>query len=107
MMATQFIEIPTALEVEQQVAEYLINNVGDRICVTDVDYDLTSKTWRVKIGLSYPVVGVVGVVGEALVTAEHGIERMTSREEMEERANVLYQQNKEKIEAAFSHRYPS
>jgi len=103
-MATQFVEKPTALEIEQQVAEFLINHVGDRVCVAEVSYNPARHAWQVKLGLSYPFLGVIGIVGEALVTAEHGIELTTSLEEVKQRAEQLYEQNKEAIEAAFSQR---
>ena len=106
-MVTQFTKKPTALEIEQQVAEYLINHVGDRVCVAEVSYDPIREAWRVKLGLSYPFVGIVGIVGEALVTAESGIEQVTSLEEMKQRAEPLYDQNKEAIEAAFSQGHSS
>jgi len=101
-MVTQFVKKPTALEIERQVAEYLINHVGDRVCVAEMNYDPARDVWQVKLGLSYPFVGIIGVVGEALVSAESGIEQITPLEEMKRRAEQLYEQNKEAIEAAFS-----
>lgn len=101
-MVTQFVEKPTTLEIERQVAEFVINHVGDRVCVAEVNYDPAAKAWQVKLGLSYPFLGVIGIVGETLVTAESGVELITSLEEMKRRAEQLYEQNKEAIEAAFS-----
>lgn len=89
------------MEVEQQVAEYLINYVGDRVCVAGMNYDPARDMWQVKQGLSYPFVGIIGIVGEALVSAEGGIEQITPLEEMRRRAEPLYEQNKE-AKASFS-----
>jgi hypothetical protein len=92
----------TALEAQGVANLFLSDRLGDRFLAVRPQLDEGGDVWRVRVVLTYAVVGPVGEVGEVLVSAAgEEIVSHTPIDEMKERARALYEQRREQIEAPF------
>ncbi|MEJ7708788.1 MAG: hypothetical protein WKF84_02765 [Pyrinomonadaceae bacterium] len=90
----------TALEAEATASLFLSNRLPDRIMVGDPQLDSQVGVWRLPVLLAYPIVGVVGEVGEIIVGGQtEEILSHTPVDEMLARARTLYNHHRDAIEA--------
>jgi hypothetical protein len=99
-MAILTAPIVTALQAQAEANDYLSDRVPDRFHASHPEFDPEAGVWRVPVVLSYPVLGVLGRVGEIIVSAqsEEALSAST-REEMLGAARPLYEQHRDAIEA--------
>jgi hypothetical protein len=92
----------TALEAQAAANLFLFDHLPDRYLATEPRLELSRQVWRVPVAVTYPSVGPLGEVGEIRVSAfSEEVLSHTPIEEMRARAQSLYEQNREAIEAAF------
>jgi len=93
----------TALEVQATANLFLSDHLPDRFLAIEPRFEAPAQVWRVPVVIAYPVIGPIGEVGEINVSAvSEEIISYTALEEMMSRANNLYEEYRESIEAAFS-----
>lgn len=101
-MIASLLQPLTALEAHGAASMFLSDNMPDRFCATNPSFDKTGDYWRVRVILSYPLIGSVGEVGELIISpTSEEILSHTPLDEMWTRAHSLYEQHREAIEAAF------
>ena len=89
-----------ALEAEAAASLFLGDHLPDRLTAGDPRLDAQAGAWRVPVLLAYPIIGVVGEVGEIIVSGQtEEILSHTPVDEMLARARALYEQHREQIEA--------
>lgn len=90
----------TALEAEAAASLFLSDHLPDRLTPGDPQLDTRAGVWRVPVLLAYPILGVVGEVGEVVVGGQtEEIISHTPVSEMLARARTLYEQHANAIEA--------
>ena len=90
----------TALEAEAAASLFLSDHLPDRVTAGDPQLDAQVGVWRVPVLLTYPIIGLVGEVGEILVSGRtEEILSHTPVDEMLARARALYDQHRDAIEA--------
>ncbi len=93
----------TALEAQIAANGFLLDNLPDRYLAVEPQFDPAAQAWRVKVVLTYPVIGCIGQVGEIMVSAySEKILSHTPPTEIRERGRQLYEQNRDAIQTAFS-----
>ena len=93
----------TAFAASALANEFLIERVGDRFVASDARSINDAQTWRCAVSVAYPGIGEVGEVGEIIVGAHAaGVLSHAPIDEMRRRARLLYEQHRERIEAAFA-----
>lgn len=92
----------SALEAIAAANGFLLDHLPDRFCADDPHFDPDAHVWRVPVILAYLRIGSVGEVGEIVVNAIFDeVLSHTPFDEMKARGLSLYEQNREKINAAF------
>jgi hypothetical protein len=100
VMATNLVATITALEAQAAANLFLSDNLPDRFLASSPTLDGAANVWRVPVLLAYPIIGPVGQTGEILVSAtSEQIVSYTSLEEMKAAARILYENNRDAIEA--------
>lgn len=91
----------TALDAFACANLFLIENLPDRITADQPRFDDAAHVWRVPVILTYPTLGVLGVVGEVVISAENEtILSTTPPATMRAAAMALATQHRDAIEAA-------
>ena len=99
-MATMIIPAVTAMQAEAEASLFLSDRLPDRILASSPHLDETAQVWRVPVVLSYPLIGVLGQIGEVAVSATKAeVISSTPVEEMLESARSLAEQHRDAIEA--------
>lgn len=99
-METITVSTVTAMEAQAAASHLLSNRLPDRISASTPILDEYSKIWRVPVILAYPILGVLGQVGEVLVSANKAeVVSWTPVEEMLAAAKALAERNHDVIEA--------
>ena len=99
-MVTNAIPTVTALQAQAAANLYLSDHLPDRFMAGSPRFDQTGSVWRVPILLSYPAIGPIGQVGEAIISAaSEELLSCTSTNEMKAAAQTLYEQHLDEIEA--------
>jgi len=61
--------IPKVMALEASAAGlFLINRLPDRMTANDLQWDAQAGVWRVPTLLAYPLIGLMGEVGEIIVS---------------------------------------
>ena len=90
----------TAMQAQAEAFRFLNDHLPDRIITGHPRLDAGADVWRVPVVLAYPHLGILGEVGEIVVSATAGeIVTCTPVEEMRAAALVLAEQHRERIEA--------
>lgn len=93
----------TALQAQAEANNYLSDRMPDRFHASHPEFDPDAGFWRVPVVLSYPILGALGQVGEIIVGAQNEeVLSASTREEMMGVAQLLYEQNRDAIEAPLS-----
>ena len=99
-MATKTAPTVTALEAQGAANLFLSEHLPDRFLAVRPHLEQEAEVWRVPVVLTYAVTGSLGEVGEIVVNAAtEEIISHTPFAEMRERAQTLYEQHRESIEA--------
>ena len=99
-MLTKTAPTITALEAQAAANLFLSDNLPDRFLAVRPQLAAAGDVWHVPVVLTYAVIGPLGSVGEVVVSAHtEEIVSHTPLAEMRERARVLYEQNRDRIEA--------
>lgn len=81
---------------------FLLDHMPDRFCADDPHFDSAAQVWHVPVILAYPRVGSIGETGEIVLNACCAeVLSHTPFAEMKARGLSLYEQNREKLNAAF------
>ena len=67
-MATMIIPAVTAIQAEAEASLFLSDRLPDRISASSPHLDEAAQVWRVPVVLSYPLIGVLGQIGEVVLT---------------------------------------
>lgn len=99
-MASISVANVTAVEAQATASLLLSDNLPDRISAGTPSLDDAAGVWRVPVVLSYPLLGVLGQVGEVLVDI-HDAKRIsfTPIDEMLALATALAEEQRDVIEA--------
>lgn len=90
---------PTAQAI---VNDWILNRLPDRFTALEPKRMAAGDIWCVPVGLAYPNIGVIGQVGEVLVSAFSGGVISASRpEEMKAIALTCYTDREDELKAAF------
>ena len=90
----------TALEAEAVASLFLSDRLPDRLTAGDPLLDAQAGVWHVPVLLAYPIISMVGEVGEIIVDGQtEEILTHTPVDEMLARARALYEQHRDAIEA--------
>ena len=91
------------MEAEGVANGFLLDHLPDRFLAIEPRFDPRARVWRLPVVISYPSIGQIGEVGEVSVSVStEDVVSHTPLDEMMSRARVLYDQNREAIQAAFS-----
>ena len=95
--------VPIPVEVAQRVVnDWLLRTLPDRFMALEPRLIAGGDIWSVPVGLAYPHIGVVGQVGEVLISAfSRGIISSTRPEAMKSAGAVCYKEKEDAINAAF------
>jgi hypothetical protein len=95
--------VPVSSVMAQTVVnDWLLQVLPDRFTATEPKLIAGGDIWCVPVGLAYPNIGVVGQVGEVLVSAfSAGIISATSPEPMKLAAMKCYAERESEINSAF------
>ncbi len=99
-MVTRTIPTITALEAQGIASQFLSDHLPDRFLACRPELDAEKNLWRLPVVLTYAIIGPVGEVGEiALSASSETIISHTAFDEMMTRAQALYDQHRDAIEA--------
>ena len=99
-MATMIITTVTAMEAQAQASLFLSDRLPDRISASTPSFDDAKAVWRVPVILAYPFLGVLGQVGEVVVSGTKAeVISATPAEEMLNAARTLAEKHRDEIEA--------
>lgn len=99
-MTTAIVPTVTAMEAQAEASLFLSDRLPDRISASAPCLDEAAQVWRVPVILAYPYIGVLGQVGEVVVSATRAeVVSSTPVEEMLEAAGALAEKHRESIEA--------
>jgi hypothetical protein len=88
------------MEAQAQASLFLSDHLPDRISASTPSFDEATAVWRVPIILAYPFLGVLGKVGEVIVSATKAeIISTTPIEQMLTEARSLAESHRDEIEA--------
>ncbi|HSO75157.1 MAG TPA: hypothetical protein VLU47_09985 [Blastocatellia bacterium] len=68
-MSTIAVPTITAMEAQAIAFQFLNDRLPDRVIPDTPRLDVVGQVWRVPVVLSYPNLGVLGTVGEIIVSA--------------------------------------
>ena len=99
-MATVTVPTVTAMEAQAEASLFLSDRLPDRISASAPSLDAAALVWRVPVILAYPHLGVLGQVGEVVVSATTTeVISSTALEDMLTDARALAEQHRDAIEA--------
>jgi hypothetical protein len=99
-MATMTIPTVTAMQAQAEASLFLSDRLPDRISASTPILDGDSQVWRVPVILAYPQLGVIGRVGEIVVsTVKLEVLSATPVEEILTVSRALAEQHQDAIEA--------
>jgi len=99
-MATVTIPNVTAMQAQAEASLFLSDRLPDRISASTPSFDEGAQVWRVPVILAYPQLGVLGEVGEIVVSASRTeVISSTPLEEMLNAARALAEKHRDAIEA--------
>ena len=88
------------MEAQAEASLFLSDRLPDRISASTPSLDDGLQVWRVPVILAYPHLGVLGQVGEIVVSAARTeVISSTPPEEMLTRAGALAEKHRDAIEA--------
>jgi hypothetical protein len=92
----------SAMMAQTVVSDWLLQVLPDRFMVIEPKLIAGGDIWCVPVGIAYPKIGVVGQVGEVLVSAfSAGIISATRSEQMKLAAMQCYAERESEIKSAF------
>lgn len=92
----------TAFEAQAAANGFLLDNLPDRFCADDPQYNYATRCWVVPVILAYPVIGSIGQVGLLEISAfSVDILSHTPFDEMKTTGKKLYETHRDEINAAF------
>jgi antitoxin (DNA-binding transcriptional repressor) of toxin-antitoxin stability system len=95
--------VVSKVTAQAKASLFLSDHLPDRISASTPALDGASQTWHVPVILAYPQLGVLGQVGEIVVSAtEAEILAHTPVEKMRKTAGELIEQQRDAIEAPLS-----
>ena len=90
----------TAMQAQAEASLFLSDRLPDRISASTPSFDEEVHAWRVPVILAYPYLGVLGGVGEIVVSATKSeVISFTPVEEMLKTASTLAESHRDAIEA--------
>lgn len=90
----------TAMEAQAEASLFLSDRLPDRISASAPSLDEAAQVWRVPVILAYPHLGVLGQVGEVVVSAARTeVISSTPLEAMLNAARALAEKHRDAIEA--------
>jgi hypothetical protein len=99
-MVTRTAPTVTALEAQGIANQFLSDHLPDRFLACRPELDSDRNVWRLPVVLTYAIIGPVGEVGEITLSASsEEIISHTAFDEMITRAQALYDQHRDAIEA--------
>ena len=99
-MSTATFPTVTAMEAQAQASFFLSDRLPDRISASCPSLDEAANVWRVPVILAYPQLGVLGQVGEVVVSATTTeVISSTAIEDILSAAQLLAEQHRDAIEA--------
>jgi hypothetical protein len=99
-MATAIVPTVTAVEAQAEASLFLSDRLPDRISASTPSLDEAAYLWRVPVILAYPHLGVLGQVGEVVVSAARTeVISSTPLEDMLNAARALGEKHRDAIEA--------
>jgi hypothetical protein len=99
-MATMAVPSVTAMQAQAEASLFLSDRLPDRISASNPSLDEDDQVWRVPVILAYPHLGVLGWVGEIVVsTTRPEVLSSTPVEKMLKSAKALAEQHRDAIEA--------
>jgi len=102
-MATHTIPKTSALQAQAAVNLFINEHLPDRFIADQAHFAESDECWQVPIMLAYPGIGVLGQVGEVIISEETAVViSHTPLALIKERATALYQTHSSDIEATFS-----
>jgi hypothetical protein len=92
----------SAVMAQTVVNDWLLAVLPDRFVAAEAKLIAGGDIWCVSVGLAYPRIGIVGIVGEILVSAfSGGIISASRPEQMQEAGMRCYAEREPAIQAAF------
>jgi hypothetical protein len=92
----------SAAMAQTVVNDWLLAVLPDRFVAAEAKLIAGGDIWCVSVGLAYPRIGIVGIVGEILVSAfSGGIISASRPEQMKEAGIRCYAERESAIQAAF------
>lgn len=99
-MVTATVPTVTAMEAQAEASLFLSDRLPDRISASAPSLDEAAHVWRVPVILAYPHLGVLGTVGEVVVSDTiTEVIASTSIEDMLTAARILAEKHRDAIEA--------
>jgi len=90
----------TAIEAQAEASLFLSDRLPDRVSASVPSLDEAYHVWRVPVILAYPQLGVLGQVGEVIVSAvKPEVVFSTALEDMLKEAKALAEKHRDAIEA--------
>jgi hypothetical protein len=101
-MVTATVPTVTAMEAQAEASLFLSDRLPDRISASTPSLDEGAYLWRVPVILAYPHLGVLGQVGEIVISAARTeVISSTPLEVMLNVARALAEKHRDAIEAPF------
>jgi hypothetical protein len=92
----------SAIVAQSVVNDWLLQVLPDRFTADEPKLMAGGDIWCVPVGLAYPRIGIIGQVGEVLISAfSAGIISATSSEHMKSAAIQCYAERESEIQSAF------
>lgn len=99
-MITMTVPTVTSVQAQAEASLFLSDRLPDRISASTPQLDEAARVWRVPVILAYPYLGVLGQVGEIVVSAiRQEVVSSTPVEEMLTAAQELAEKHRDAIEA--------
>lgn len=99
-MATVTVPTVTAMEAQAEASLFLSDRLPDRISASAPSLNEAAHVWRVPVILAYQQLGVLGQVGEVIVSAvKTEVISSTPLEDMLREAQALAEKHRDAIEA--------
>ncbi|MGH9799991.1 MAG: hypothetical protein ACRD82_06470 [Blastocatellia bacterium] len=92
-------EIP-AIDIIAAANHFLFDHLPDRLTAGEPRFNAQANAWLVPVLLAYPRIGSVGQIGEIVVSGQtKAVISHTPVDEILQNARIVYDQQREKIEA--------
>ncbi len=90
----------SAIDAEAAASHFLFDHLPDRLTAGQPRFDSQANVWIVPVLLAYPRIGPVGQAGEIVISGQtKTVVTHTPVDEILKNARVVYDQQREKIEA--------